>query len=132
MTGSEKPDFKDALAVGRTLGVTLADSRPVQDAYAEAQAESPDWLFNHVVRSWLYGARLTERRALKPDAEVVGVSVLLHDLGLTRVGAPDRRFEVVGADAGRAFLSLVGTQVFCANSSRRVVSHSFDPADSSR
>ncbi|GLS19390.1 HD domain-containing protein [Labrys miyagiensis] len=103
MSGSEQPDFKDALAVGRTLGVTLADSRPVQDAYAEAQAESPDWLFNHVVRSWLYGARLTERCALKPDAEVVGVSVLLHDLGLARGGAPDRRFEVVGADAGRAF-----------------------------
>jgi hypothetical protein len=55
------------------------------------------------VRSWLFGAKLAERRTLKPDAELVAVSVLLHDLGLARGGAPDRRFEVVGADAGRAF-----------------------------
>jgi hypothetical protein len=55
------------------------------------------------VRSWLFGAKLAERRTLKPDGELVAVSVLLHDLGLARGGAPDRRFEVVGADAGRAF-----------------------------
>jgi hypothetical protein len=48
-------------------------------------------------------AKLAERRTLKPDAELVAVSVLLHDLGLARGGAADRRFEVVGADAGRAF-----------------------------
>ena len=53
------------------------------------------------MRSWLFGAKLAERRTLKP--ELVAVSVLLHDLGLARGGAPDRRFEVVGADAGRAF-----------------------------
>jgi hypothetical protein len=29
--------------------------------------------------------------------------VILHDLGLARGGAPDRRFEVLGADLGRAF-----------------------------
>jgi UTP:GlnB (protein PII) uridylyltransferase len=34
---------------------------------------------------------------------LVAVSVLLHDLGLVRGGAPDRRFEVLGADLGRAF-----------------------------
>jgi hypothetical protein len=28
-------------------------------AYARAEAESQPWLFNHVVRSWLYGAKLT-------------------------------------------------------------------------
>jgi hypothetical protein len=33
---------------------------------------------------------------VNPDAELVAVSVLLHDLGLARGGAPDRRFEVVG------------------------------------
>src|SRR6059058_6696010 len=103
MSGSEKPDLSDALAVGRALDLTLPDSRPVRDAYAQAEAESPPWLFNHVVRSWLYGAKLTQHRALFPDAELVAVAVLLHDLGLARGGAPDRRFEVVGADIGRAF-----------------------------
>jgi hypothetical protein len=61
------------------------------------------YLFNHVVRSWLYGAKLARHRALNPDAELVAVAVLLHDLGLARGGAPDRRFEIVGADIGRGF-----------------------------
>ena len=44
-----------------------------------------------------------QQRKLAPDAELVAMAVLLHDLGLARGGAPDRRFEVVGADIGRAF-----------------------------
>jgi HD superfamily phosphodiesterase len=105
VSGSEKPDFSNAMAVGRELELKLPDSQVVRDAYTQANAESQPWLFNHVVRSWLFGAKLAERRTLKPDAELVAVSVLLHDLGLARGGAPDRRFEVVGADAGRASLS---------------------------
>jgi HD domain len=103
MSQSENPIFNDALAVGRALDLTLPDSHAVRDAYTQAQAESPPWLFNHVVRSWLFGAKLAQHRALNPDAELVAVAVLLHDLGLARGGAPDRRFEVVGAVAGRAF-----------------------------
>ena len=98
---SEKPDFSDALAVGRELDLDLADSKVVRDAYARARDDSPPWLFNHVVRSWLYGAKLSQQRSLTPDAELVAVAVLLHDLGLASGGAPDRRFEVVGADMGR-------------------------------
>src|ERR1700730_18639149 len=91
------------MAVGRALELKLPDSQVVRDAYTHANAESQPWLFNHVVRSWLFGAKLAERRTLKPDAELVAVSVLLHDLGLARGGAPDRRFEIVGAELGRAF-----------------------------
>ena len=100
---SEKSGFSEALTVGQQLDLNLPDSRAVRDAYEQAQAESQPWLFNHVARSWLYGAKLAHHRALKPDAELVAVSVLLHDLGLARGGAPDRRFEIVGAELGRAF-----------------------------
>jgi HD superfamily phosphodiesterase len=101
---NEKSDFSNALAVGRALDLKLPDSQVVQDAYAHAEAETPQqWLFNHVVRSWLFGAGLAKCRGLTPDTELVAVSVLLHDLGLARGGAPDRRFEVLGADLGRAF-----------------------------
>ena len=99
----DQPGFSGALAVGRKLDLPLPDSPAVRDAYAQAEAESQPWLFNHVMRSWLYGAKLAQRRGLAPDAELVAVAVLLHDLGLARGGAPDRRFEVVGADIGRAF-----------------------------
>ena len=50
------------------------------------------------MRPWFSGAKLLTRRALRPDAELVAVAVLLHDLGLARGGSADRRFEVVGAD----------------------------------
>ena len=108
MSGSEKPDFNDALAVGRALDLTLPDSHAVREAYAQAKAESSPWLFNHVARSWLFGAKLAQRRALDPDAELVAVAVLLHDLGLARGGAPDRRFEVVGADGIVLLVAPVG------------------------
>jgi hypothetical protein len=85
------------------LNLNLPDSRAVQDAYARAHAESPSWLFNHVARSWLYGAKLAQNRALTPDSELLAVALLLHDLGLACGGAPDRRFEIVGADIGRTF-----------------------------
>jgi len=47
--------------------------------------------------------KLALNRKLTPDAELVAVAALLHDLGLAQGGAPDRRFEVVGADAARVF-----------------------------
>ena len=75
----EKPSFSDALAVGRELDLILPDSRAVRDAYERAETESQSWLFNHVMRSWLYGAKLAQHRGLAPDAELVAVAVLLHD-----------------------------------------------------
>jgi hypothetical protein len=103
VNGSEMSDFSQALTVARKLDLNLPDSRAVRDAYAQAREESAPWLFNHVARSWFYGAKLAQHRALTPDAELVAVAVLLHDLGLARGGASDRRFEIVGADLGRAF-----------------------------
>ena len=81
MSQNEKPDFSKALAVGRELNLKLPDSRTVRDAYAEAEAVSQPWLFNHVARSWLYGAKLTQHRGFAPDAELVAVSVLLKPIG---------------------------------------------------
>src|SRR2546423_3398788 len=104
MSGSEKPDLSGALAVGRKLDLILPDSRAVRDAYAEADAESQPWLFNHVMRSWLYGAKLAQRRGLAPDAELVAVAVLLHDVGPARGGAPPCRLVVLGADISRALV----------------------------
>src|SRR5438552_15467642 len=103
MSRSEKPSFSGALAVGRELDLLLPDSPAVRGAYAQAEAESQPWLFNHVMRPWLYGAKLAQRRGLAPDAELVAVAVLLHDLGLACGGAPDRRLGGVAADLGRAF-----------------------------
>ena len=105
VSGIEKPSFSEALAVGRALDLSMPDSRAVQDAYAQAQAESPPWLFNHVMRSCFYGAKLAQHRALTPDAELVAVAVLLHDLACS-ARRPDRR-----RDYGRTLVRLcLGTR----------------------
>lgn len=97
------PNFRAVLAAGRTLDLRLPDSRPVEEAYVRAGEASEPWLFNHVVRSWLYSVKLAQVRSLAPDQELLGVAVLLHDLGLGQDFAADRRFEVTGADLGRDF-----------------------------
>src|SRR5260370_40692489 len=102
MSTNDKPDFGAVLTLGRTLDLKLPDSGAVRDAHDQAQAESQPWLFNHVMRSWIYGAKLVQRRALAPDAELVAVAVLLHDLGLAHGGSSNRGVEVVGAGLGRA------------------------------
>src|SRR5205809_6322568 len=77
MSGSERPSFSGALAVGRKLDLRLPDSPAVRDAYDQAEAESQPWLFNHVMRLWLYSAQLARLRAVVTDAVLVLVAVLL-------------------------------------------------------
>jgi hypothetical protein len=60
-------------------------------------------LFNHVMRSFLFG-QLLSPEGPPLDDEVIFVSAVLHDLGLTEAARGSRRFEVEGADAARRFL----------------------------
>jgi HD domain len=62
------------------------------------------FLFNHVMRSWLFGIILAESAAIAPDAELLAVAAILHDLGLTERYSGENRFEVDGANAARSFL----------------------------
>ena len=103
MTTNTGSPFIKLLSIGRALDLHLPDSLIVEKAYIEALDCSAPWLFNHVVRSWLYSTKLAQARSLQPDAELLAVAVLLHDLGLAQGGAADRRFEVLGADLGRKF-----------------------------
>src|SRR2546429_7298524 len=96
MSGSEKPNFNGAQAFGRELDLILPDSRAVRDAYGQAEAESQPWLFNHVMRSWLYGGKLAQRRRLAPDAELVAVAGVPPHLPPSRAGAPPPRLLGVG------------------------------------
>src|SRR5271163_5181102 len=64
-------------------GIKVVDSPLVHDAIELARSSSSPFLFNHVVRSWLFGVLIAEGAASEPDPEIVAVSALLHDLGLT-------------------------------------------------
>jgi hypothetical protein len=90
--------------VTRVLGgITVVDTPLIARAMDFARTHSEPFLFNHVVRSWLFAVRLGQLQGIPHDAEVVAVGTLLHDLGLTNGFAGPRRFEVEGADAARAF-----------------------------
>jgi hypothetical protein len=86
-------------------GIKLPDSALVRDAIELAKSSSSPFLFNHVMRSWLFGVLIAERAQAAPDSEVLAVSAILHDLGLTDRFAAQDRFEVDGANAARSFLN---------------------------
>src|SRR5208282_3092438 len=86
-------------------GIKVPDTALVHDAMDLSRSLLEPFLFNHVMRSWLFGIVLAESAAIAPDAELLAVAAILHDLGLTDRYAAENRFEVDGANAARAFLS---------------------------
>jgi hypothetical protein len=85
-------------------GIKVPDTNLVRDAVELARSSSEPYLFNHVMRSWLFGILLSEGAKLAPDPELLAVATVLHDLGLTDRYTGENRFEVDGANAARAFL----------------------------
>src|SRR5271170_4528802 len=85
-------------------GIKAPDTPLDCDAVELARHSSQPYLFNHVMRSWLFGILLSEGAQPAPDPELLAVSAVLHDLGLTDRYTAENRFEVDGANAARAFL----------------------------
>src|SRR5271163_1389541 len=85
-------------------GIKVTDTPLVRDAVELSRSSLEPYLFNHVMRSWLFGILLSEGAELAPDPELLAVSAVLHDLGLTDRYTAEDRFEVDGANAARAFL----------------------------
>lgn len=84
-------------------GVEVPDTPIVAEAIELAQRHCEPYLFNHSMRSWLFAVVLASQRGATHDPEVLAVSIVLHDIGLTDAFTGTRRFEVEGADAARAF-----------------------------
>jgi hypothetical protein len=84
-------------------GVAVPDTPLVSRAIAYAREHHKPYLFNHVMRSWLFAAIVADVRKSPHDAEVIAVTALLHDLGLEKAFNGPLRFEVEGANAARAF-----------------------------
>ena len=89
-------------------GVSVPATAIVDRAMEYARRECEPYLFNHVVRSWLFAARIGQLQGIEHDAEVVAVGTLLHDITLNERFAGPRRFEVEGADLARTFARDVG------------------------
>ncbi|MBJ7405537.1 MAG: hypothetical protein JHD07_20405 [Bradyrhizobium sp.] len=93
----------------RTLaGVVVPDTPIVDAAIDHARRHCEAYLFNHVVRSWLFAVRLAQLQNVAHDEEVLAVGTLLHDITLNESFAGPRRFEVEGADLARHFAAERG------------------------
>lgn len=83
----------------------------VKTAIGHAKAESEPWLYNHVIRSWLFAMHVARHRSLTCDIEVLAVGSVLHDLGLTERDSALERFEVDGANAARRLIEQVAPEM---------------------
>src|SRR6266481_4593631 len=111
-------------------GLTVPETALVRDAIELSRNSLEPYLFNHVMRSWLFGVVLSLGAKPAPDPELLALSVVLHDLGLSDRYAAADRFEVDGANAARAFLKARGIseqqlQIVC-DVVRRKPATSFD------
>lgn len=96
-------------SIDTIAGIHVPDSALAREATEFIRDTEDELLFNHSRRVFLFGALQGLRRGLKPDAELLYVGAMFHDLGLTeRYRDSQVRFEVDGADAARDFLTAHG------------------------
>ncbi|BCZ20462.1 HD domain-containing protein [Mycobacterium senriense] len=96
-------------SIDTVAGIDVPDSALAREATEFIRDTEDELLFNHSRRVFFFGALQGQRRGLKPDAELLYVGAMFHDLGLTeRYRDSQVRFEVDGADAARDFLTARG------------------------
>ena len=110
MTASlSSPSFSAPPPATRLLaGVRVPDTPVISLAIEYAREHSEPYLFNHVMRSWLFAEVLAQQGRVEHDGEVLALSTLLHDLGLSPEFDGPLRFEVQTANAARCFAQRAG------------------------
>jgi hypothetical protein len=84
--------------------IKVPDSSIARQAEELARSVSNDMLFNHVMRCYWFGELFAQQEGKKVDSELMFLSAVLHDLGLTAHAPGPHRFEIEGAGAARTFL----------------------------
>ena len=92
------------LTTSASLATEVAGIRLPQSPLARAAAEfsrahCPDYLFNHCMRTFLFGAVALQKQKLAYDADKAFAAAALHDLGLLQeFASPSASFEIDGAN----------------------------------
>jgi hypothetical protein len=84
-------DVSRARSSSETL---LPDTELCNAAVEYARIASEPFLFHHVMRSASLADSIGRKSGVKFDREVLCVSAVLHDLGLTKLAAVQMRFEI--------------------------------------
>lgn len=86
------------------LPIAIPDSDLAQKATRFVQELSPPFLYHHCVRTFVFADLIGQQQKMKYDRELLYLSAVMHDLGLTERFDQEQRFEVDGADAAKTFL----------------------------
>jgi hypothetical protein len=73
-----------------------------------ARSAYPPYLFNHAVRTFLFGSLVGRALGQKYDEEILYLACILHDLGLTERFQGESPFEIRGAETAQKFLEDQG------------------------
>jgi len=90
-------------------GIKLPRSALAQTAAQFSRRHCPDYLFNHCIRTFLFGAVALQAQQRTYDADQAFAAAALHDLGLLRAFAsPTGSFELDGANQAEQLLLQAG------------------------
>src|SRR5262245_49391931 len=89
-------------------GIRVPDSPLMAEALEYARGVYQPYLFNHAMRSWLFAAKIVQRKGMDCDLEVVAIGTVLHDIGLEPAVTGPNRFEVNAAAVARSFVKERG------------------------
>jgi hypothetical protein len=85
--------------------VTIPDSKMAREVTELVRDTESSLLFNHSSRVYCFSAAIGKQTGLPFDPELLYVSAMFHDMGLTpKHSSATVRFEVDGANAAREFL----------------------------
>ncbi|MBO0678746.1 HD domain-containing protein [Mycolicibacterium sp. S2-37] len=86
-------------------GVEVPDTAAIAEATRHVENTTSPLIYHHSRRVYLFGQIHARRLGVTPDPELLYLAAVFHDTGLTTPSSDaQQRFEVDGADHGRAFL----------------------------
>jgi hypothetical protein len=101
--------LKPVAPLKSVAGIAIPDSTIAQQATELLLEHGTEFIYNHSLRVFLFSSLNGKRNKLSYDPELLYISAVFHDLGLTpHYSSPDLRFEVDGANAARDFLKTHG------------------------
>jgi hypothetical protein len=93
----------------KIAGVPIPDSALAREATDFVRDTSPQLLFDHSRRVFLWASLQGEKLGLEYDPELLYVGAMFHDIGLVEGHRSEHeRFEIDGANAARSFLERHG------------------------
>jgi cyanamide hydratase family protein with HD domain len=99
----------------RIAGIAVPQDEVSDATWRWARRSLPNYLFDHSVRAYCWGAAIAAREGWSFDRPVLWTASLMHDYGLTRIPRNTMCFEVEGAEIARRFLERHGMTAAAAD-----------------